>query len=58
MKTITVKFNLTLFNDYSDDEIKEFLEYELGANGGCSMTNELHRDLHELSADAFSVEFD
>jgi hypothetical protein len=53
---IKVEFELEIPDNISDDDITEWLEFELNANGRMKTTNPLHRTL--LEPNPFTVDWD
>ena len=57
MRDITVSFQLKItVDDATDEQIQEWLEFELGANGRMDGNNPLSSQA--LEADSFSVGFE
>lgn len=56
MRKITVLFDLKLPTEADDDQIHEWLEFKLGANGSISNTNPLTK--YGIEAESCSVEFE
>lgn len=50
MKTYEVTFQVDIDEDTSQEQVEEWLEFELGANGSMSASNPLRRDI-----DAYNV---
>lgn len=56
MREIKVSFTTSVPDGVSDEQIQEWLEFELHANGEMSLKNPLSSE--PIEADSFSVEFE
>jgi len=55
MRNINVQFSVDVPDDATDEQIQEWLNFELGASGRMSMSNPCEGS---IDADSFSVEFE
>lgn len=56
MREIKVSFTTSVPDGVSDEQIQEWLEFELHANGEMSLKNPLSSE--PIEADSFSVDFE
>ena len=56
MREIQVSFKTTVPDDATNEQVQEWLEFELNARGGMSGENPLSSN--PIEADSFSVEFE
>ncbi|MGL5536747.1 hypothetical protein [Aeromonas sp. Y311-2] len=56
MREIKVSFTTSVPDDATDEQVQEWLEFELNASGGMSGENPLSSN--PIEADSFSVEFE